>query len=184
MRVVVGRIGRPHGVRGEVTVEVRTDEPERRLADGTHLLAATDPDAAVGRMLVIERAWWHSGRLVLAFDGINDRNAAEELRGLLLVVDRPDDELPEDPEEFYDIQLVGCRVELPTGDVIGVVREVIHLPAQDLLAVDRAAGLAADRVEGGEVLIPFVQAIVPSVDIRAKRIVVDPPPGLLEPEDT
>lgn len=180
MRVVVGRIGRPHGVRGEVTVEVRTDEPERRLADGTRLLAATDPDAATGRMLAIERAWWHSGRLVLAFDGIDDRNAAEQLRGLLLVVDRPDDELPEDPEEFYDSQLVGCCVELLTGEVIGVVREVIHLPAQDLLAVDRAA----DRNEGGEVLIPFVSAIVPTVDVRAKRIVVDPPPGLLEPEDT
>lgn len=171
MRVVVGRIGRPHGVRGEVTIEVRTDEPDRRFADGATLDATPDPDV-VGRAVRIERAWWHSGRLVLAFDGIDDRDAAESLRGLLLVVDRAPGERPEDPEEYYDSQLVGCEVALPAGDRIGTVREVVHLPAQDLLAV------ALD--EGREVLVPFVAVFVPTVDVVGQRIVIDPPAGLLD----
>jgi 16S rRNA processing protein RimM len=103
VQLVVGRIGRPHGVRGELTVEVRTDSPELRFAPGTTV--STDPEAA--GPLEIEAARWHSGRLLLSFVGVRDRTAAEGLRNVRLVVDVPDDETPEDPEEFYDHQLVG-----------------------------------------------------------------------------
>ncbi len=170
MRVVVGRIGRPHGIRGEVTVETRTDEPDERFAPGATLIV----DAPVNS-LVVQRSHWHSGRLLVHFEGVEGRNGAEALRGLLLHVDRDPDQLPEDPDEFYDSALLACAVELLDGTVIGEVANVVHLPAQDLLVVR----LADDR----EVLVPFVEAIVPSVDVPARRIVIDPPGGLLDPEE-
>ena len=169
MRVVVGRIGRPHGIKGEVTVEPRTDEPDERFAPGAVLLLDSP-----ARELVVERMHWHSGRLLIAFRGVADRTAAEGLRGLLLHVERADDELPDDPDEFYDSSLEGCTVVLTDGSLVGVVAEVVHLPAQDLLAVRR---------EGrSEVLVPFVEQIVPSVDLAARQIVIDPPGGLLDDE--
>lgn len=167
MRVVVGRIGRPHGIRGEVTVEPRTDEPDLRFAAGSSLLV----NGSV-RSLVVERAHWHAGRLLIAFTGVHDRTEAEALRGLLLEVDRAPDAVPEDPDEFYDDALVGCVVERVTGERVGEVSEVVHLPAQDLLVVARAGG--------GEALIPFVAAMVPTVDVAGRRIVVDPPSGLID----
>lgn len=170
MRIVVGRIGRPHGIRGEVTVEPRTDEPDERFAAG----AVLHVDGPVGQ-LTVGRAHWHSGRLLIAFDGVHDRNAAEALRGLLLEVDRADDETPEHPDEFYDTSLVGCEVLDTAGAVIGTIREVVHLPAQDLLDVEAR--------DGRRVLIPFVSEIVPDVDVAGRRVVVDPPPGLLDLED-
>jgi len=170
MRVVVGRIGRPHGIRGEVTVETRTDEPEERFAPGA-VLSVESPVSE----LVVDRSHWHSGRLLVAFAGVNDRNQAEELRGLLLHVERDPDEKPDDPDEFYDSTLSGCRVELVDGSPVGEVRDVVHLPAQDLLVVR----MADDR----EVLVPFVAAIVPTVDIAERLVVIDPPGGLLDPEE-
>jgi 16S rRNA processing protein RimM len=170
MRVVVGRIGRPHGIRGEVTVEPRTDEPDERFAPG----ATLSVDGPVNS-LVVQRAHWHSGRLLVHFEGVDDRNGAEALRGLLLHVDRDPAELPEDPEEFYDSTLLGCRVELIDGSAVGEVVDVVHLPAQDLLVVR----LADER----EVMVPFVEAIVPTVDAPSRRIVIDPPGGLLDPEE-
>lgn len=170
MQVVVGRIGRPHGIRGEVTVEVRTDTPELRFARGSVL--ETDP-ARLGP-LTVAAARWHSGRLLLSLRGVHDRTAAEALRGAVLSADVPDDEVPEDPEEFYDHQLRGLAVVTAgaAADPIGVVADVVHLPGQDLLAVAR---------EGGrEVLVPFVAEIVTDIDLDAGRVVVDLPPGLLE----
>lgn len=168
MLVVVGRIGRPHGIRGAVSVEVRTDEPERRLAAGETVVSDT------GLELTIESATWHSGRLLLTFEGYPDRTAVEQLRGQLLSAERSEDEQPEDPEEFYDSTLVGCEVATTDGAVIGSVREVAHLPAQDMLVVQ-----ASDE---REILVPFVAAIVLSVDVANRRIVIDPPAGLLDPE--
>jgi 16S rRNA processing protein RimM len=168
MRVVVGRIGRPHGIRGEVTVEVRTDEPDERFAPGAVLLV----DTPAGR-LDVERVHWHSGRLLVTFAGVTDRSEAEALRGLLLHVDRDEDASPEDPEEFYDSALVGCRVVTRDGIEVGTVIEVAHLPAQDLLVLEGAYG---------EVLVPFVESIVPEVDVVERRIVIDPPAGLLGEE--
>lgn len=166
MRVVVGRIGRPHGIRGEVTVEPRTDEPDERFAPGAVLIASTPTER-----LEVSRSHWHSGRLLVSFVGIDDRNAAETLRGVILEVERDDAEQPEDPEEFYDSSLIGCSVRTVDGVEVGEVTEVSHLPAQDLLVVTGPLG---------EVLIPFVAEIVPIVDLAARQLVIDPPPGLLE----
>jgi len=170
MRVVVGRIGRPHGIRGEVTVEARTDEPDERFAPG----AVLSVDGPVSE-LVVARPHWHSGRLLVSFDGVGDRSAAEALRGLLLHVERSDDETPDDPDEYYDSTLVGCVVQLSDGTHVGDVADVLHLPSQDLLVVRDAD----DR----EVLVPFVAAFVPLVDVQARRIVIEPPSGLLDVDE-
>lgn len=172
MQLVVARIGRAHGIRGEVSVELRTDEPEQRLAPGAVL--ATEPPETGPLTVVSGRV--HSGRLLLRFDGIVDRAAAEALRNTLLLAEVDPDERPEDPEEFYDHQLVGLRVVTTDGAAVGQVGEVAHPPGQDLLVVARP--------EGGEALVPFVSELVPEVDLAAGRIVIDPPPGLLGEDGT
>ncbi|SCE65047.1 ribosome maturation factor RimM [Micromonospora mirobrigensis] len=193
MDLVVGRIGKPHGIRGEVTVEVRTDEPEARFAPGTVLRTEpgakprapmpetgprTDPGAdtagayRVPVELTIEAARWHQGHLLIAFDGVLERNVAEALRGTLLVVDSADVAPPEDPEEFHDHQLVGLAVVTPAGERLGEVARIDHAPASDMLVLRRPEGRTA--------LIPFVKAIVPEVDLAGGRVVVDPPGGLLD----
>jgi 16S rRNA processing protein RimM len=171
MQLVVGRIGRPHGVRGEVTVQVRTDDPELRFAPGATL--QTEPASA--GPLVVEDLHAHSGRLLLTFVGVRDRTAAEALRGALLVVDVDPEDSPEDPEEFFDHQLVGLAAVTVDGTVVGEVQEVLHLPGQHVLAIRRAGG-----DEAGEVLVPFVAAMVPEVDLAGRRVVLNPPPGLLD----
>lgn len=168
MQLVVARIGRAHGIKGEVTVEVRTDEPERRLAPGAVL--TTDP--ADAGPLTIATGRVHSGRLLLRFEGVADRTAAEALRNILLVADVDPEATPEDPEEYYDHQLADLDVVLRDGTPVGRVAEVAHLPYQDLLVVA--------RLDGGEALIPFVTEIVPEIDLDAQRVVVEPPPGLLD----
>ncbi|MFE7294601.1 ribosome maturation factor RimM [Streptomyces sp. NPDC057579] len=168
MQLVVARIGRAHGIKGEVTVEVRTDEPELRLAPGAVL--ATDP-SSVGP-LTIATGRVHSGRLLLRFEGVADRTAAEALRNTLLIAEVDPEELPEDPEEFYDHQLIDLDVVTREGTAVGRITEVSHLPYQDLLIVARP--------EGGEVMIPFVTEIVPEIDLEEQRAVIDPPPGLLD----
>ncbi|MEU4550424.1 16S rRNA processing protein RimM [Micromonospora violae] len=183
MQLVVGRIGKPHGVRGEVTVEVRTDEPEARFAPGAVLRTepgATPPPSTAGpgvpfrvpAELTIEEARFHQGRMLVAFDGILDRNTAEALRGTLLVVDSADVAPPDDPEEFHDHQLVGLAVVTPAGERLGEVARIDHAPASDLLVLRRPEGRTA--------LIPFVRAIVPEVDLAGGRVIVDPPAGLLD----
>ncbi len=168
MQLVVGRIGKPHGIRGELTVEVRTDAPEIRFAPGSVL--ATDP-ARVGP-ITVEAVRWHSGRLLLRVEGVHDRTQAEGLRGAVLRADVPDDEVPEDPEEFFDHQLRGLAVVTADGTAIGVVDDVVHLPSQDLLSVKRDAGR--------EVLVPFVMEIVTGIDVEAGRVTVELPEGLLD----
>lgn len=163
MRVVVGRIGRPHGLRGDVTVEVRTDEPDRHFAAGSVLLTERGP-------LTVEQVRW-SARPAMRFAEIADRTAAEQWRDVLLEIDRDEHEVPEDPDEFYDHHLVGLQAVV-AGEVVGTVREVVHLPSQDLLAVS--------LVDGREVLVPFVTQVVPHVDLGGGRVVIDPPEGLLE----
>jgi 16S rRNA processing protein RimM len=179
-QVVVGRVGRPHGIRGELSVEPRTDEPERRFAVGT-VLAAQPPRGAspqvAGRpaTLTVQAVRWHQDRLLVRFEEIPDRTAAEAARGLVLTADVPTDETPEDPEEFYDHQLVGLAVETTDGAAVGEVAEVQHGGGQDLLVVR-----TPDR---GEVLVPFVTALVPEVDVAGGRLVVADRPGLLTPLD-
>ncbi|KAF4410898.1 MULTISPECIES: ribosome maturation factor RimM [Streptomyces] len=168
MQLVVARIGRAHGIKGEVTVEVRTDEPELRLGPGAVL--ATEPASA--GPLTIESGRVHSGRLLLRFEGVRDRTAAEALRNTLLIAEVDPEEVPDDPEEFYDHQLVDLDVVTADGTAVGRISEIAHLPYQDLLVVRRP--------EGGEVLIPFVSEMVPEIDLEQQRAVVTPPPGLLD----
>jgi 16S rRNA processing protein RimM len=167
-RLTVGRIGRPQGIRGEVTVEVRTDAPELRFAVGASLL--TDP--ADRGPLTVESTRDQNGRLIVSFEGVPDRSAAEALRDTMLLVDASDIPPSDDPDEFHDTQLVGLRADLADGSPLGEVADVLHLPHGDVLVIQRA--------EGAELLVPFVRAIVPAVDVAAGRLVVDPPEGLLD----
>lgn len=177
--VVVGRIGRPHGVKGEVSVESRTDEPERRFADGAVLTTRVHRGAPTGRMpappatLTVLRTRWHGSRLLVTFVGVEDRTAAEALRETSLVTEVDPSETPVDPDQFYDRQLVGLAVSTTDGVPVGEVAEVIHGAGQDLLAVRTPDGV--------EVLVPFVSPLVPVVDVPGGRVQVADRPGLLTP---
>lgn len=171
MQIIVGRIGRPHGVRGDVVVGVRTDDPEARLAVGTEL--DTDP-SRVGP-LTIAAVRWQSGELIARFTGVSDRTAAGELTGTWLLVDSGMLESLDDPDEFRDHELIDLTVRTVAGEVVGVVADVLH-HGQDLLSIRPAKG-------AGEILVPFVRAIVTEVDVLGGVLVIDPPPGLLNPDE-
>ena len=163
MQLVVGRIGRAHGVLGEATIEVQTDDPDIRFQVGNKL---TLDD---GRELTIRSSRWHNQILLLAFDGIADRNQIEELRDQLISSDVDLGLLA--PGEYHFQQLIGCEVFQQTGELIGIVDEILKSPGQDLLSVSRAAG---------RVLIPMVKQIIIEIDVLAKKIIVNPPEGLLD----
>ena len=165
MQLVIGRIGRAHGVRGDLFVEPMTDEPDHRYADGTVLMTSNDTT------LTVATSKWHSGRFVVHFAGFEDRNAAETLRGLTLSIEVDPSQSPQDPDEYYDHQLVGLNVVLADGTHVGTIGEVIHLPSQDLLTVLREGDT--------EALIPFVTEFVPDINLATKTVVITPPPGLL-----
>ena len=167
LRLVVGRIGRAHGVKGEATVEVRTDDPELRFAPGAVLL--TDPPER--GPLTVRAGRVQGGRLVLSFEGVPDRTAIEKLRNTMLIAEVDPDELPDDPDEYYDHQLEGLTVRSVDGVELGVVDQMVHGPAQDLFVIRRP--------EGGELLLPFIAEFVPEVDLEAGVVLVDPPEGLL-----
>jgi len=169
--VVVGRIGKAHGIKGEVSVDPRTDEPDRRFAIGT-ALAAARPNGSDARTLTVKTTRWHQDRLLVVFEEIPDRNVAEASRGLVLTTTVDLADTPDDPDEFYDHQLVGLAALTTDGVDIGTVTEVIHAGGQDLLAIKTATG---------EVLVPFVQALVPMVDLAAGRLEIADRPGLLTP---
>jgi 16S rRNA processing protein RimM len=164
--VVVGRVGRAHGLRGEVTVIVRTDSPEQRFAPGSVFRLSA------GRQLTVAGARWHRGALLVRFEDVDNRDAAEALRGTVLSVALDELPPPDDPDEFHDHQLVGLRAELPDGVGIGTVRDIVHGPAGELLVLARQGQQDA--------LVPFVRDIVPTVDLSGGRLVVTPPDGLLD----
>jgi 16S rRNA processing protein RimM len=170
--LVVGRIGKPQGIKGEVTLQVRTDDPEGRFAPGAVLL--TDPPER--GPLTVAAARWQNGRLMVAFEGVADRNAAELLRETLLQVDARTLPPPEDEDEFHDHVLRGMSAELVAGGRLGEVVDVLHLPHGDVLVVQR-------EDNGAEVLVPFVKTMVPVVDVAARRLEVEPPEGLLDLTD-
>jgi len=166
VNTVVGVIGRPHGVRGEVAVELRTDEPERRFAIGQVLL-----EEGGSRQFTVRSARSHSGRLLVSFAELVDRAGAEAVRGMLLTAVVGSDERPAGPGEFYDRHLIGMRATTPEGAEVGTVRSVLHLPAQDILEIETATGPR---------LVPFVEALVPDVDLEAGRLTVVNLTGLLD----
>jgi 16S rRNA processing protein RimM len=174
IEVVVGRIGKPHGVRGEVTIDVRTDEPERRFAPGA-VLRAVPPQGSPStlRTLTVRSTRWHQQVLLVSFEEAGDRNGAEAVRGTVLHADLPVDAVPEDPEEFYDHQLAGLSVHDLDGRLLGTVKGLVHGAAQDLLTVQTP--------EGREALVPFVKELVPEVDVPGGRVVVADRPGLVSP---
>ncbi|MGZ5367244.1 ribosome maturation factor RimM [Aeromicrobium sp.] len=166
MKVVIGRIGRAHGIRGELGVDIRTDEPERRFVPGSSVLYD-------GGTLTITSVRHHSGRLLVRFKGYDDRTAAETLHGKILELEIDAEESPEDPEEFYDHQLVGLDVR--AGDrVIGKVSQVIHMSEQDTLAI---------KTGSGEILVPFVRDLVHDVDLRGGFLRIADMPGLINLDD-
>ena len=160
MKLNVGRIGKAHGILGEATIEVRTDEAENRFAIGAVL--ETDNH---GELTVVS-ARVHNGILLLGFQGIEDRNSIEALRNELLYAEVDIAAPGIDEDDYHVLQLVGCTAYLVDGDEFGVVTDVLNLPGQDVLAIKSA---------DGEVLIPFVRQLVPVVDIKAKRMTVIPP---------
>ncbi|HEX5401438.1 MAG TPA: ribosome maturation factor RimM [Pseudonocardiaceae bacterium] len=168
---MVGRIVKPHGIRGELVITVSTDSAELRFAVGS-VLFVTSRDGSVARSLTVTAARPHTGRLLVCFEGVEGRDAAEALRGAVLTADPV--ALPdiEDPDEFYDHQLEGLAVVTMAGTAVGTVREVLHGAGGELLVVDRDGG--------GETLVPFVRQIVPEVDVPGGWILLDPPPGLLD----
>ncbi|MDV8000462.1 ribosome maturation factor RimM [Rhodococcus sp. IEGM 1408] len=173
MELVVGRVVKSHGIRGELVVDVRTDSPGDRFAVGARLVGRTGKGPkATDREVVVEAARDHSGRLLVRLEGVNDRDTADALRGTLLLVDS--DALPEndDPDEFHDHQLEGLRVLDTAGAQLGEVTEVIHTPGGELLSIRLS--------DGSDALVPFVTDIVPEVDLGAGTCVIDPPEGLLD----
>ena len=173
MDLVVGRVAKAHGITGEVVVEVRTDDPDSRFAPGIILRAKRSGDRGAGRGYVVEAVRAHGNRLLVRLAGIADRDSADALRGSVLVIDS--DDLPpiDDPDEYYDHQLEGLRVQTTSGQAIGTVAEVLHTAAGELLAVKRAG-------EHKELLVPFVSAIVTSVSLDDHMVEIDPPDGLLD----
>lgn len=173
-QVLVGVVVRVHGLRGELVVEPRTDDPRTRFAPGAVLQGHRTRGAGPGP-LTVTGARAHSGRWLVLFEGVADRDAAEALRGVQLRLPTSALAEPEDPEEFHVHQLTGLRAELADGTTAGTVSDVVHGPGGSLLVVTRPAG--------HEALVPFVEAIVPTVDLAGGRVVLDPPDGLLDPQD-
>lgn len=160
MRLLVGRVGRAHGILGEATIEVRSHDPDRRFAVGEKLQSDEHGD------LTITSGRVHNGILLLGFAGYSDRNQIEKLRNTLLYAEVDINEVREDTDDYHVLQLIGCQAFLENGLLFGVVTDVINLPNQDLLVI---------KTPENEVLIPFVHQLVPVVDITAKRLVVIPP---------
>lgn len=168
-RVLIGTLGKPHGLRGELTVFLRTDEPERRFPPGASVEVGPG-----GKPMTVRANRWNSGVLLLTLEGVADRTAAEALRGAEVWTRVPTGEAPTEEGEFYDRQLIGLEVRDATGRRAGRVASVLHNPGQDLLVVD---------ADGTERLVPFVTALVPTVDLAAGYLQVADVRGLLDDGD-
>lgn len=176
MELVVGRVIKPHGITGELVVDVRTDAPEERFAPENRLRLKPSRGEGRPREVEIESARPHGGRLLVRLAGVTDRTGADALRGNLFVVDSAALPALEDPDEFYDHELEGMTVRTADGREVGTVAEVLHTAAGELLSVRTAAG--------AEILVPFVTAIVPLVSRGERLVQIDPPEGLLDLESS
>lgn len=167
---VVARIGKPHGIRGEVTVQLHTDDPAGRFIPGRVLPTRAASGSGTPKTLTVRSARDHNGIWLLGFEEIPDRTGAEGLRGALLLL--PADAPEVEDDAWYAEDLVGLRAERPDGRLIGTVTGLVVGAAQDRLVLDLASGGTAE--------VPFVRALVPVVDVPGGRVVIDPPEGLLE----
>ena len=181
MELVVGRIVKSHGIRGEVVVDIRTDSPDERFAKGSALSTRSRKSrgAGVPETLNVEAARNHSGRLLVRFAGVGSRDAADALRGVELLVDSASFDPLSDDDEFYDHELEGLdvRIDNAAAAPIGRVSEVLHTPAGEVLSITT---LADGPHAGREVLVPFIEQFVPTVDLTAGTAVITPPEGLLD----
>ncbi len=172
----MGRLTKAHGLKGAIKIELYTDDPERRFVPGAVFsLQVPEESPWHGKSLELIELKWFNSHPVAFFKDILDRTAAEGLIKAILLIEHDPSEAPEEEDAWYDHQLIGLTV-LRDGVKVGTVVRLDHFPAQDLLHVDTG---------DGDVMVPFVKAIVPSVDIAAGTITVTPPPGLFEqlPDD-
>jgi 16S rRNA processing protein RimM len=167
----VGRLVKAHGLKGAIKLELYTDSPDQRFKPGQVLeLQVPETSEWFGKTIKVSELRFYNQSPVLFLEGIENRSQAETLIKAILLIEIDLDKLPEEPEAWYDHQLLGLEA-LVENTVVGKVIRVDHLPAQDLLAIETATG---------EVLVPFVKQIVPTVDISKGQIVLDPPAGLFE----
>ena len=170
MDLVVGRLGRPHGVHGEISVEVRTDEPEIRFAKGSKLsLKETN------KQLTVLSSRWHQEKMLVKFEEITDRDLANDIKGKTLVIEIDPNSIETKKDQYYEFQLTGLKVINKNEETLGQIKEVITGLAQDLLVVA--------TVDKKEVLVPFVKQIVINVDLNQKLITMDPQLGLFDEEN-
>jgi 16S rRNA processing protein RimM len=170
--LLVGIVTRAHGLRGELVVDIRTDSPDERFAAGAEL--TTRRPGVPDGVLTVLSARAHSGKLLVRFAEAHDRDTAEALRGTQLLIDTSRLDPSSDPDEFHVHELEGLRAELLDGSVVGTIREIVHGPGGELLVLARP--------DGPDALVPFVTAIVPTVDLESGRVVLTPPEGLLDPD--
>ncbi|GEL94367.1 ribosome maturation factor RimM [Cellulomonas composti] len=164
MQLTVARIGRAHGLRGEVALDLRTDAPDERLADG----AVLRTDSAQLPVLTVRSTRIQQGRWYVSFVELTDRTSAEQAAGTTLLVE---EDASDEDDAWYPHELAGLRAELADGTVVGELVGLEHLPAHDVLVLREP--------DGARTLVPFVSAIVPVVDVPGGRVVLDPPGGLL-----
>ena len=170
MDLVVGRLGRPHGVHGEISVEVRTDEPEIRFAKGSKLSLKES-----NNQLTVLSSRWHQEKMLVKFEEITDRDLANDIKGKTLVIEIDPASIETKKDQYYEFQLTGLKVIDKNEKTLGQIKEVITGLAQDLLVVETE--------ERKEVLVPFVKQIVINVDLNQKLITMDPPRGLFDEEN-
>ncbi len=167
----MGRLLKAHGLKGAIKLELYTDSPNERFVPGAVLkLQVPETSPWFGKTVTVTELRWYNQAPVIFLEGVDDRNAAESLIKAILLIDTDAAALPTEEDAWYDHQLVGLKV-IRDGEVVGKVARVDHLPGHDSLAV---------KTETGEILVPFVKAIVPSVDIAAGTVTVTPPAGLFE----
>jgi len=170
-RLRVGRLTKAHGLKGAIKIELYTDDPDRRFVPGAVFsLQVPETSAWHGKTLELLELKWFNSHPVAFFKGVTDRSAAESLLKAILLIEHDPAEAPEEEDAWYDHQLIGLAV-MRDGAKVGTVARLDHLPAQDLLHVE---------TDAGDVMVPFVKAIVPSVDIAGGTLTVTPPPGLFE----
>lgn len=166
MLLTVAIIGAAHGLKGEVRLDVRTDDLEGRLAVGTQIECDPPEDGP----LTVERLRADSGSVFVRFAEVKNRSEAEAIRGIRLVIETDEDDWDDDPDAFYAHELTGARVQLPDGTEVGTVSGFEPGAAQDLLIIDEGQSSAR---------IPFVRQLVPEVNLESGLVIIDPPAGLI-----